>query len=125
MNKMKKQLLYLRINDNMIFCIEPDDSIKTLLEEVVDLPNIKSAKKRVEVTKAKTAVNKTGKSILKTNLKKFDAEVAGGNREEANSAYKAAVKTIDQAASKGIIHKNTAARKKSSVALKFNNAVKQ
>lgn len=92
----------------------------TLLEEVVDVPNIKSAKKRVQVAKVNTANNRAAKSVLKTSIKKFDAAVAEGNREVADSAYKNAVKTIDRAVSKGILQKNTAARKKSSITLKYN-----
>lgn len=84
------------------------------------MPNIKSAKKRVEVAKAKTANNKIAKSILKTYIKNFEAMAAAGNRSEADSAYQAAVKKIDQAVGKGILHKNTAARKKSSLTLALN-----
>lgn len=84
------------------------------------MPNIKSAKKRVELAKAANAKNKAEKSVLKSTIKKFDAAVAEGNREQADSAYKAAVKTVDQAVKKGILHKNTAARKKSSMAVKMN-----
>ena len=84
------------------------------------MPNIKSAKKRVEVAKVNAARNRIAKSVLKTSIKKFDAAVAEGNREMADSAYRAAVKTIDRSVSKGILHKNTAARKKSSLTLKFN-----
>ena len=84
------------------------------------MPNIKSAKKRVLVSKVNNERNKMAKSALKTTLKKFDAAVAEGNREQADSAYKAAVKSIDQAVNKGILHKNNAARKKSSLTLKMN-----
>ena len=84
------------------------------------MPNIKSAKKRVLVSKANAERNKMYKSELKTVVKKFDAAFAEGNRDEANSAYTVAIKTIDQAVNKGILHKNTAARKKSSIALKMN-----
>ncbi len=84
------------------------------------MPNIKSAKKRVELAKAANARNKAGKSLLKTNIKKFDAAVEEGNREAADVAYKAAVKSVDQAVNKGLLHKNTAARKKSSMTLKLN-----
>ena len=84
------------------------------------MPNIKSAKKRVELAKAANAKNKAEKSALKSTIKKFDAALAEGNREQADSAYKAAVKTADQAVKKGILHKNTAARKKSSMAVKMN-----
>lgn len=91
-----------------------------LLEEVFGLPNIKSAKKRVLVAQKKTAQNKAAKSALKTTLKKFDAAVAEGNRSEADSVYKAAVKTVDQAAAAGLIHKNKAAHKKSQMTIKLN-----
>ena len=84
------------------------------------MPNIKSAQKRVLLTKVQNEKNKAAKSVLKTNLKKFDAALAEGNREQADSAYKAAVKTIDESVKKGILHKNNAARKKSSITLKMN-----
>ncbi|MBQ2153934.1 MAG: 30S ribosomal protein S20 [Oscillospiraceae bacterium] len=84
------------------------------------MPNIKSAKKRVELSKAANARNKAEKSLLKTNLKKFDTAYTEGNREAADVAYKAAVKAVDQAVNKGLLHKNTAARKKSSMTLKLN-----
>ena len=84
------------------------------------MPNIKSAKKRVLVSKVNNERNKADKSVLKSTLKKFDAAVAAGNQEQADSAYKAAVKTIDKAVNKGILHKNNAARKKSSITLKMN-----
>ena len=82
------------------------------LKEVDALPNIKSAKKRVELTKVYAARNQAAKSALKTSIKKFDAAVEEGGAQ-ASEAYKAAVKTIDQAVNKGILHKNTAAHKKS------------
>ena len=84
------------------------------------MPNIKSAKKRVELSRISNMMNKQAKSVLKTTMKKFEAVVAEGNREQADSAYKAVIKTIDKAAAKGILHKNTAARKKSSCARKMN-----
>ena len=84
------------------------------------MPNIKSAKKRVELSKISNARNKMYKSTLKSTLKKFDTAVAEGDREKADSAYKAAVKTIDESVKKGILHKNNAARKKSSITLKLN-----
>ena len=84
------------------------------------MPNIKSAKKRVLLTKVQNEKNKAAKSVLKTNLKKFDAALAEGNCEQADSAYKAAVKNIDESVKKGILHKNNAARKKSSITLKLN-----
>ena len=84
------------------------------------MPNIKSAKKRVLVNETKAAQNKAAKSALKTDIKKFDAAVAEGNRSEADVAYKVAVKAVDQAAAKGLLHKNNAAHKKSAMTLKLN-----
>lgn len=84
------------------------------------MPNIKSAKKRVLLSRTANEKNKMEKSMLKTSLKKFDAAVAAGDAAQTDSAYQAAVKNIDQAVKKGILHKNTAARKKSSIARKMN-----
>jgi small subunit ribosomal protein S20 len=84
------------------------------------MPNIKSAEKRVLIGKARNIKNKAAKSELKTCLKKFDTAVAEGNSAAAESAYKVAVKSVDTAASKGLIHKNNAAHKKSSLTLKLN-----
>ncbi len=84
------------------------------------MPNIKSAKKRVKVTKAKTLKNKMFKTMYKTTLKKFEAAIAEGDKAAAEVAYRNAVSVIDKAASKGIIHANAAARKKSSFTLKLN-----
>ena len=77
------------------------------------MPNIKSAKKRVLVTKSKTLQNKIFRTQLKTDIKKFQAAVAAGDAALAQETYRAAVKKIDQAAARNIIHKNAAARKKS------------
>ena len=85
------------------------------------MPNIKSAKKRVLVIKTKTMQNKIFKTQLKTDIKKYQAAVAEGNAEAAQATYKAAVKKIDQAAARGIIHKNAAARKKSQFTKALNN----
>ena len=85
------------------------------------MPNIKSAKKRVIVTKTKTMQNKIFKTQLKTDIKKYQAAIAEGNTESAQATYKIAVKKIDQAAARGIIHKNAAARKKSQFTKALNN----
>ena len=89
-------------------------------EEVFGLPNIKSAKKRVLVNKTKAMQNKAAKSALKTDIKKFEAAVAEGNRSEADSAYKVAIKAVDKAVGHGLLHRNNAARKKSALTLKLN-----
>lgn len=84
------------------------------------MPNIKSAKKRVKVIKVKGMQNQVAKSALKTVLKKFDAAIVEGDKAVATVAYTAAVKAVDQAAHKHIMHKNTAANKKSAMTLKLN-----
>ncbi|MBE6756680.1 MAG: 30S ribosomal protein S20 [Ruminococcaceae bacterium] len=83
------------------------------------MPNIKSAKKRVIVTKTKTARNKARNSALKTAIKKANAAVEA-NAADKDVLVKAAIKKIDQAEVKGLIHKNNAARKKSALAKKLN-----
>ena len=85
------------------------------------MPNIKSSKKDVIRSKVAYEKNKADKSELKTNLKKFDAALESGDKAAAEAAYKVAVKAVDQAVQKGLLHKNNAARKKSSLTLKLNN----
>ncbi len=84
------------------------------------MPNIKSAKKRVSVIKTKTLRNQIIKTNLKTCIKKFEECVAGNDAQGAVEACKLAFKKIDQAVSKGILHKNTASRKKSQLSAKLN-----
>lgn len=72
------------------------------------MPNIKSAKKRVKVIAVKTARNKAYMSAVKTKIKHA---IVTGNPE----TVKAAFKQLDQAVSKGVLHKNTAARKKARI----------
>ena len=84
------------------------------------MPNIKSAKKRVLVNKTKAMQNKAARSALKTDIKKFEAAVAEGNRSEADAAYKVAVKAVDKAVGHGLLHRNNDAHKKSSMTLKLN-----
>ena len=83
------------------------------------MPNIKSAKKRVLVSKANYEHNKAYRSALRTAVKKADAAIDAKSADMA-VVVMAAVKTIDQAAAKGIIHKNNAARKKSALVTRFN-----
>ena len=87
---------------------------------VPTMPNIKSSKKDVIRSKVAYEKNKADKSELKTNLKKFDAALVAGDKAAAEAAYKTAVKSVDQAVIKGLLHKNNAARKKSSMTLKLN-----
>lgn len=85
------------------------------------MPNIKSAQKRVLVSRIQNERNKAARSLLKTNLKKFDTAVTEGNRETAEGAYKVAIKSVDHAAGKKLIHKNNAAHKKSELTKKLNS----
>ncbi len=89
-------------------------------KEVESMPNIKSSKKDVLSSKIAYEKNKANKSELKTNLKKFDAALVSGDKAAAEAAYKVATKAVDQAVNKGLLHKNNAARKKSSMTLKLN-----
>ena len=82
------------------------------------MPNIKSAKKRVRVIETKSMQNKILNSQLKTQIKKANAAI-DAKAEDKAEAVRVAVKKIDQAAAKGILHKNTAARKKSALAKKL------
>ena len=84
------------------------------------MPNIKSSKKDVISSKIAYEKNKADKSALKTALKKFDAALESGDKAAAEAAYKVAIKAVDQAVIKGLLHKNNAARKKSSLTLKLN-----
>lgn len=85
------------------------------------MPNIKSSAKRDAISKERNAKNRAARTQLRTNLKKFDAAVTQGDRETAVSAYKVAVKTIDHAATKNLIHKNCAANKKSKLTKRLNS----
>ncbi len=85
------------------------------------MPNIKSAKKRVLVAEANYMRNKSINSALKTAIKKADAAIESNAADKAE-VVKVAVKKIDQAVSKGILHKNTAARKKSALVVRLNKA---
>ena len=83
------------------------------------MPNIKSAKKRVIVNATKAERNKAANSALKTAIKKADAAIVANDANKAE-VVKVAVKKLDQAAAKGLIHKNKAAHKKSQLVNKLN-----
>ena len=83
------------------------------------MPNIKSAMKRVKVNKVKAEANKARKSNLKSTFKKADQAVIA-NSADKEAVIKYAIKRVDQAAAKGLIHKNKAARKKSQLAKMLN-----
>ncbi|HEY6060136.1 MAG TPA: 30S ribosomal protein S20 [Gemmatimonadales bacterium] len=77
------------------------------------MPRIKSAKKAMRQARRHTVVNRAQRSALRTALKRVRS---AGTKQEAASAYAAAVRLLDRAARKGLIHKNNAARNKSRLA---------
>ena len=85
------------------------------------MANIKSAKKRILVIETKTLRNKMIKSKVKTMVKKVEAAIAAGDKAAAESALKVAISEISKACSKGIYHKNNAARKVSRITKAVNS----
>ena len=85
------------------------------------MANIKSSMKRIQISEKLAARNKASRSLMKTNMKKFDSAASEGNRETAVAAYNVAAKTVDRAAAKGLIHKNKAARRKRAMAKQLSN----
>lgn len=84
------------------------------------MANIKSAKKRIKVISKKTLRNKMIKSTTKTAVKKAQAAIAAGDKVAAEIACKDAIAAIDKAYTKGIFHKNAAARRKSTIQKLYN-----
>lgn len=80
----------------------------------------RSAKKRVRQSQDRRMRNRETKSTFRTAIKNFDAAVAANDKAKAEEAMKLSIKLLDTAAGKGIIHHNTADRKKSRITLKFN-----
>jgi len=87
------------------------------------LANIKSAKKRIEVTKVRTAINKARKTEIKTYIRKFNLALETGNIDEAKAYLKLVEKKLLRAAAKDTVHKNAASRKVSRLAKRLNSAV--
>jgi small subunit ribosomal protein S20 len=82
------------------------------------VPNIKSAIKRVELTKARARKNAAAKSTLRTTLRRFE-ESLSTDADTAKVALSKATRALDKASSKGLVHKNMAARKKSRLTKRF------
>jgi small subunit ribosomal protein S20 len=94
--------------------------MRILRREVKNLPNIKSAIKRVKVTEKKNLRNRMVKSAMKTQLKKFDTAVSAN---EADAKILSATQgAVDRAMAKGVIHKNAANRKKARLAKRLAKA---
>lgn len=83
------------------------------------MANVKSAKKRVRISEVKRARNVSTKSSIKTSIRKYEEAIAQGNTDTAADLFNKVSSQLDKAAAKGIIHKNTAARKKSRLAARI------
>ena len=88
------------------------------------MPNIKSSERSVKTDAERRARNVALKSSVKTSVRKVSDAVAANKTEVAKELLSKASSTIDRAATKGVLHKNTAARKKSRLAKKINAAAK-
>lgn len=86
------------------------------------MPNIKQQEKRMRQAVKRRLRNRSRKSEIKTYIRKFEAALQRGDREESELYLRKAVKALDKAAGDGIIHKNNAANRKSSIMRKFNRA---
>jgi len=84
------------------------------------LANIKSAAKRVEITRKRTLRNARIKSAVKTAIRKYEEALASANQEQAQTTLRKALVALDKAVTKGVLHKNAAARKKSRLTKRFN-----
>lgn len=89
------------------------------------MANTKSALKRIKQSKARRLRNRQVKSKVKHSIRNFLNSLEEGNEETARQNLISAGKAIDKAASKGVLHKRTAARKKSRLAKKFNQSHQQ
>jgi small subunit ribosomal protein S20 len=84
------------------------------------LPNIRSAEKRLRQSAKRRLRNVSVRSRMKTEVKKAQSAIGTKDATAAAAAFRAAVKRIDKAASKGVVHRNAAARRKSRLARKLN-----
>ena len=84
------------------------------------MPTMKSAKKRLRQNVKHNLRNRTYKSALKTQMKKFLNAIREGNAQAVQEELRLTVKKLDTGVTKGILHKNTASRKKSRLAKKLN-----
>lgn len=88
------------------------------------MPNTRNAKKAHRQSIKRRAINRAQRSALKTTVKRAETVFTAGDAEAAETSFRTAVKRLDQAAAKGLIHKNKAARHKSQLARKLAGATK-
>ncbi len=84
------------------------------------MANTRSAKKRIETNRKRAERNRTVKTYLKTSIRRFEEALQGGDQEQAREKLGKALVSIDKAVTKGVLHKNTAARRKSRLTKKLN-----
>lgn len=88
------------------------------------MANIKSQKKRILTNEKRRVRNRDARTALKTYIKRFNAAVAGDDADLAQAEFQTASRALDRAACAGFIHRNNAANKKSSMALRLNSSQK-
>lgn len=99
-------------------CLPPSNGNQPTHQKDLPVANIKSQLKRIKTNKTATERNKAVKSEVRTWVRKFREAAESGNADQAREALKVASTKLDKAVSKGVIHKNQAANKKSAMAKK-------
>lgn len=104
----------------MIAAAKAASSAQTEEDRGIRVANIKSQLKRIKTNEKARQRNKSVKSALKTAIRRFREAVEAGDKEKATELSRTASRALDKAASKGVIHANSAANKKSAIALRAN-----
>jgi small subunit ribosomal protein S20 len=86
------------------------------------MPNHKSSEKRVRQSEKRRLVNKSNRGRLRTSIRKLRAAMAGGKTDELQTLLPETISTIDKAVQKGVLHRNAAARHKSRLTTRVNQA---
>ena len=88
------------------------------------MPNHKSAKKRVRQSERRRIINRSNRATLRTSVKKLRTALAGSDQKEINAVFPATISQLDKAVQKGVLHRNAAARQKSRLTTRVNQAGK-
>jgi small subunit ribosomal protein S20 len=86
------------------------------------MPNHKSAEKRVRQSEGRRVINRSNRTRVRGQIKKLHSALAAGNKNEINELLPATISIIDKAVQKGVLHKNAAARQKSRLTARVNQA---
>jgi small subunit ribosomal protein S20 len=103
----------------------PVETARGMMQEETELANTKSAIKRIRQTQRKEARNRRFRSAARTYVKKTRRLIAEGKLEEAQETAQRAIRTLDKAAQKGVLHRNNVARRKSRLMRRLNQAINQ